>query len=221
MGMRAPASGFVPLFRSDQQHALLCFLFVLMPDGHMTMTQLADATGISASTVSREVGRLETAGIVIVETIGRAKLVTPNWASPISQPLRMMLTQTCGPLHELAALYDVPGVSSAFVFGSWAERYVGMPGPYPNDLDVLVVSTDDVDVLSIQTICSRISRDLKKYTGGPPLDINPVVVPFDDWITDPSPTAFLDRVKSGALVDVPPRLALVRAQAVPVVAGRR
>lgn len=150
--MEAPGSGFAPLFRSDQQLTLLCFLFVLMPGGHMTMTQLAAATDTSASTVSREVARLETAGIVVVETIGRAKLVGANWASPIARPLHMMLSQMCGPLRELVALYGVPGVVSLFVFGSWAERYVGIPGPYPNDVDVLIIG-DNVDQLSIQMAC--------------------------------------------------------------------
>ncbi len=34
------------LFRSDQQHTLLCFLFVL-GQGPMTLTELAKATGIN------------------------------------------------------------------------------------------------------------------------------------------------------------------------------
>lgn len=211
----------MPLFRSDQQHALLCFLFVLMPDGHLTMTQLADATGISASTVSREVARLQTAGIVTVETIGRAKLVTANWASPMAHPLRMMLTQTCGPVFELGALCTVPGVVSVFLFGSWAERYHGTPGPYPNDVDVLVIGTDIVDLLAVQTVCSRASRDLQAYTGGPPLDINPVVITIQEWVTDPSPNAFLERVKAGPLVEVLRPATYGTTEAVPVVAGQR
>ena len=211
----------MPLFRSDQQHTLLCFLFVLMPAGHMTMTQLATATGISASTVSREVARLETAGIVIVETIGRAKLVTPNWASPMAQPLRMMLTQTCGPLSELGPLYRVPGVSSVFLFGSWAERYQGTPGPYPNDVDVLVIGTDIVDVLAVQTVCSRASRELQKMTGGPSLDINPVIITIEQWMHAPSENTFLDRVKAGGLVEVPRPATYATAEPVPVLSGQR
>lgn len=201
--MEAPGSGFVPLFRSEQQHTLLCFLFVLMPDSHMTMTQLAATTGISPSTVSREVARLETAEIVVVETIGRAKLVRPNWDSPMAQPLRMMLTQTCGPLRELGALYEIAGVRSVWIFGSWAERYQGTPGPYPNDVDVLLVGTANVDVLAVQTVCSRATRELQKLTAGPPLDINPVVITIDEWAEGPTPNAFLERVKGGALVAVP------------------
>lgn len=214
--MEPAGTGFVPLFRSDQQHTLLCFLFVLMADGQMTMTQIAAATGISPSTVSREAAQLETAGIVIVQTIGRAKVVTPNWESPMAHPLRMLLTQTCGPLGELRALYDDPGVASVMIFGSWAERYRGTPGPYPNDVDVLVVGDESVDMLRVQTVCARASRDLQLSAGGTPIDINPVVITSAEWATHPSPNAFLERVQAGALVDIPRRMAHPTSVAVPM-----
>ena len=218
--MEAPGSGFAPLYRSDQQLTLLCFLFVLMPGGHMKMTQLAAATDTSASTVSREVARLETAGIVVVETIGRAKLVGANWASPIARPLHMMLSQMCGPLRELVALYGVPGVVSVFVFGSWAERYVGIPGPYPNDVDVLIIG-DKVDQLSIQMACSRASRELHKLTGGALLDINPVVLTVQEWANDTDPSPFIERIRIGELVDVALPATNVTNAAHPVGAGQQ
>jgi DNA-binding Lrp family transcriptional regulator len=217
--MEAPGTGFLPLFRSDQQHTLLCFLFVLMPQGKMTMSQLAAATGISASTISREVARLETCGVVTVETIGRSNLVGPNWASPLGKPLRMMLAHTCGPLWELGVLRDVPGVDVVFVFGSWAERYQGFPGPYPNDIDVLVVADDSVDSLVVQTICSRAARDLQKYAGGTLLDINPVVITAQQWV-DPQ-SAFLERVKAGAIVEVTRQPSQLSAAPMLIPAGQR
>ncbi len=167
----------------------------------MTMTQLAKATGISPSTVSREIGRLETSGVVVVESIGKAKLVQPNWSSPLAQPLRMMLTQTCGPLCELASLYLVLGVVDVQIFGSWAERYQGTPGPYPNDVDVAVIG-HAIDFLEIQRACSRAARNLQAVTGGPTLDINPVVFDSFDW-NNAEPESFPARVRQGALVAVP------------------
>jgi MarR family len=219
--VEAPSTGFLPLFRSDQQHDLLCFLFVLMPSGHITMTQLAAATGISPSTVSREIARLEVAGIVTVETIGRAKLVNPNWESPLAQPLRMLLIQTCGPVFELGALYSVAGVESVFVFGSWAERYKGVPGPYPNDVDVLVVGTTEVDLLAVQAVCSRASRDLHKQSGAMQLDINPVVIALDDWADTQRSNTFVEQVKAGALIEVPRRFRIGATVPVPVSVGQQ
>ncbi len=167
------------LFRSDQQHTLLCFLFVLSP-GPMTLSELARATGISVSTVAREVSRLEVSGIVTVETIGRAKRSAPNWSSPLAQPLKMLLTQTCGPLWELAELYTVPFVREAFLFGSWAQRYQGTAGPYPNDVDVAVIG-DGVDLLAVHAVCSQVTRSLQRLSGGPTLEINPVIFSTEEW----------------------------------------
>jgi predicted nucleotidyltransferase len=36
----------------------------------------------------------------------------------------------------------------ASVFGSWAQRYLGEPGPAPTDIDLLVVGRPDMDVLA-------------------------------------------------------------------------
>lgn len=39
----------------------------------------------------------------------------------------------------------VHGVEEILLFGSWAARYSGEPGPPPQDVDVLVVGTPDRD----------------------------------------------------------------------------
>jgi DNA-binding Lrp family transcriptional regulator len=188
------------LFRSDQQHTLLCFLFVLAPNP-MTLTELAKATGISVSTVAREVARLETSQIVVVETIGRAKRATPNWTSPLARPLQMLLTQTCGPLCELGAIYQVSNVREVVVFGSWADRYQGTAGPYPNDVDVAVIG-NGVDLLAIHQVCAQVSRNLQHLSGGPALEINPVIFPSLDW-DHPQPDSLAERLKTtGQLVNV-------------------
>ncbi len=44
-------------------------------------------------------------------------------------------------------LESVSGVNEAYIYGSWAARYQGQPGPVPVDLDVLVVGSVDLDVL--------------------------------------------------------------------------
>ena len=45
-----------------------------------------------------------------------------------------------GPPALISALLSgVEGVEAAFIFGSWAERFLGVPGPRPADIDVLVL----------------------------------------------------------------------------------
>ena len=202
------------LFRSDQQHTLLCFIFVLA-QGPMTLTELAKATGISVSTVAREVARLEVSQIVVVETIGRAKRATPNWMSPLARPLQMLLAQTCGPLCELAAIYEVPNVREVVMFGSWAERYQGTAGPYPNDVDVAVIG-DGVDLLAVHHACSQVSRTLQRLSGGPALEINPVIFPTSDW-DEPKLDSLADRLKTtGQLVIVHRPVVYVPTEPVPL-----
>jgi Winged helix-turn-helix DNA-binding len=201
------------LFRSDQQHTLLCFLFVLA-QGPLTLTELAKATGISVSTVAREVARLEVSEIVVVETIGRAKRATPNWASPLARPLQMLLTQTCGPLCELASIYEEPNVREVVLFGSWAERYQGTAGPYPNDVDVAVIG-DGVDLLAVHHVCAQVARTLQRLSRGPTLEINPVIFSTSDW-DHPEPDSLADRLKTtGQLVTVYRPVVRVAAEPLP------
>ena len=119
----------------------------------------------------------------------------------MAQPLRMMLTQTCGPLRELGELRGVAGVVDAWIFGSWAERYQGTPGAYPNDVDVLLVG-DHVNFLEAQLVCSRAARNLQAISDAPMLDINPIIVSRVEWERS-DPDAFISRVRSGALVEIP------------------
>jgi hypothetical protein len=38
---------------------------------------------------------------------------------------------------------ELPGVQEAFIYGSWAERYQGVTGVDPGDIDVLLVGDFD------------------------------------------------------------------------------
>lgn len=40
-------------------------------------------------------------------------------------------------------LSGIAGVEEAYIYGSWAARYLGEPGPVPHDVDVLIIGTAD------------------------------------------------------------------------------
>jgi hypothetical protein len=67
------------------------------------------------------------------------------------------------------ALAVVPGVERAFIYGSWAARYQGEPGPVPKDVDVLVIGTADADDLDAvaQQAQRRLSRPVNIRRVGP------------------------------------------------------
>lgn len=113
------------------------------------MTELAHRLGVSQSTVSREVDRLTEAGLVRDGRRGNLRLLRANVDNPLARPLGELLALTYGPAAVLGELLGtVRGVDEAYVYGSWAARYAGEPGPPPRDIDVLVVGTADEDDLA-------------------------------------------------------------------------
>jgi predicted nucleotidyltransferase len=62
--------------------------------------------------------------------------------------LRELLELTYGPVVVLPeVLAGVPEVRAAFIYGSWAARRLGEPGPAPRDVDVVVVGDATRDAL--------------------------------------------------------------------------
>ncbi len=119
-------------------------LIMLEPETERSMTEIADATGVSLPTVQREVNRLEEGGFVTTSRRGNARLVRAVTNSIVYPPLAHLLAVTFGPVAVLrAALTHISGIERAFIYGSWAARYTEKPGPVPNDIDLLVIGNPD------------------------------------------------------------------------------
>lgn len=187
------APPLAPLFRSDQQLRILAVLFG-QGGGEIPIGTLAERAAVAQATASREVARLAQHGLVTTRALGRNTLVQANWNLPWARDLRSILVQTVGLLGRLgAALTDVAGVEEAFVFGSWAARYTGEPGPAPNDIDVLVVGNPSLR--TVRRACAPVEQELR-------VEVNPVVIDRDRWnATKPEP--FVVQLKSQPLVPIP------------------
>ena len=145
--MRHAPPPLLPLLRSPLQGELLAWLF-LHPGSEYSQTELATRFDAPLATVSREAGRLAGAGLVHDRRWGNMRLLRANTDTVVSRPLTDLLAVTYGPLPVLSSLLaPVPGVSEALIYGSWAARYSGQPGPVPNDVDVLVIGEADDDEL--------------------------------------------------------------------------
>lgn len=188
-----PAPALAPLFRSDKQMHVLAELFA-GSEAEVSVGELARRAGAAQATVSREVARLAEHKLVLTRHLGRNTMVEANWSLPWAKELRSILVQTVGVLGRLAeALAVVAGVESAFVFGSWAARYAGEPGPPPRDVDVLVVG--DADLRAVRRACRPVEEELR-------VEINPVTVEPAEWANaDPSP--FIAQIKNQPLVAIP------------------
>jgi len=157
-----------------------------------TLSELARELGVSHSTLSREADRLEQSGLVESEYIGKQRLLRRNERSVYFHSLRDLLLRAFGPLPLLErALPTEPWVSQAFLYGSWAARYLGEPGEAPNDLDLLIVGTPERNAIA------RLSRELERELG---IEVNPTIVSVEDW--EQKRTGFLRSLADGPLVEI-------------------
>ncbi len=119
---------------------------MLLAPGRLSVSDLARALGAPVPTVAREVSRLEDAGLLVTSRVGRSRLVSGNDANPATGPLGELVMIAFGPKQVITEEFNgVDGVDELVIFGSWAARYQGEPGPPPGDVDVLVVGQPDRD----------------------------------------------------------------------------
>lgn len=161
-----------------------------MVDDEHTLSNLARSLELDPATVQREAKRLEDAGLISSRLVGRARLVRANADSPFYPELASLLRKAFGPIPLLReALAGVEGIVAAFLFGSWAERYLGEPGSPPQDVDVLIVG---------EPLRRDLAKALRPVAAQLEAEVSPTVVGLKDW-DDPS-TGFLRSVKSGPLI---------------------
>ncbi|HEX8099599.1 MAG TPA: nucleotidyltransferase domain-containing protein [Actinomycetota bacterium] len=136
--------------------------------------------------------RLERAGILRTETVGRTRLVHGNQGSPLYRPLAELVLKSFGPLQIVAEEFDqILKIDEIYVFGSWAARYLGEQGRNPGDVDVLVIGSPDRD--AVYEAALRAERRLG-------VDVNPTIRSSDAWRG--SRDGFIRQVKSSPLVRV-------------------
>lgn len=132
-----------PFLRSAVQGEILALL-LLRPETSLSIADIVRETGGTPTVVHTEVSRLVESGVLTDTRVGRARLVRANPDYPLLRPLTEIVAATFGPVPVLgAALTGVAGIREAYVYGSWAARAAGEPGPLPRDVDVLVVGDAD------------------------------------------------------------------------------
>ncbi|CAL8980002.1 hypothetical protein CELL_03384 [Cellulomonas sp. T2.31MG-18] len=189
--MRTTPPALLPLLRSQVQGDVLATVY-LSPDSEFSVTELAHRAGVSVKAVAHEVARLVDAGLLADRRAGNLRLVRRGPVTPLTQPLTDLLAVTYGAIPVLAeALAAVPGIEAAYVYGSWAARYRGEPGPVPGDVDVLVVGTADLDTLDevAREAGTRLRREVAIHRVSP-----------STWADPPANDAFLASVRTRPLV---------------------
>jgi DNA-binding transcriptional ArsR family regulator len=151
--MRTAPPALLPILRSQVAGDLLALLY-LHPNSEYSLTEVASAIHASVNAVHHEATRLAEAGLISDRKRGNLRLIRAVTDSLLTRPLTDLLAVTYGPLPVLSELLaEVNGVAEAYIYGSWAARYHGEPGPIPVDVDVLVIGTaalDDLDDIAEQ-----------------------------------------------------------------------
>ena len=88
-------------------------------------------------------------------------------------------------------LKELASVEAAFIYGSWASRYVGERGEAPGDIDLLVLGRPDRRKLA------RLCREASEELG---FEVNPTVLSDEDWESDA--TGFIRSIKEQPVVAV-------------------
>ncbi|MEV7777685.1 nucleotidyltransferase domain-containing protein [Kitasatospora sp. NPDC088351] len=136
-------------------------LTLLSPERSWTLIELAKALDVSHTAVLREVDRLIGAEILTGKRLGRTRIISARTDTLLYRPLCDLLLVTYGPVPRLTMILStLDGVEEAYIYGSWAARYEGEPGPIPGDVDVLVVGQPDPDELF--DIAEQASRELHR-----------------------------------------------------------
>lgn len=189
--MKTGSPLLLPLLRSRSQGDILAAIF-LAPQSEQSLSEIADRAGASVSTVTREVDRLEEAGLAQSRRRGNQRLVRSVTDSVVHQPLMDLLAVTFGPPAVLRdALTTVAGIERAFIYGSWAARYADRSGSVPEDIDLLVIGTPDRHELA--DVVAEVEKVLRR-------EVNIRRVTPAAWAADESP--FKKTVLSRPMVPV-------------------
>ncbi len=163
------------------------------PARQWTIDELAQRTREPYQTVATEVRRLQAAELLVATTIGRTKLLSANAANPYLPPLGQLAIMAFGPPLVIGEEFaSVDGAEAIYIYGSWAARYEGEPGPVPNDIDVLVIGQPDRDDLyeAAQRAQQRLGRE-----------VNVTQRTRTQW--DTATDGFTRQVRGSPMVEVP------------------
>jgi DNA-binding Lrp family transcriptional regulator len=189
--MRTSAPPLLPIFRSNLQGRVLALLYA-DPHAERSIADIVRRLGAPAPTVYREIDRLADTGVLETRQFGRERLVRPDMQTPFAEELAALVLKVFGPVQVLSnVLAPVAGIEEAFIYGSWAARFLGVAGQPARDLDVFIIGDPDPDELFE-------ARGITQAQLG--LETNFVVRSRDEW--EAADTGFVRTVKRGSRVPI-------------------
>jgi predicted nucleotidyltransferase len=151
--------GYTSFFGTSKIRRRILQFFFLQPGMRAHVRQVARELGSVAPAVGRELRRLEEAGVLMAEVVGRARVYRLNETSAIARDAAALFNRTAG-VEALVrqALSSVPGIERAWLFGSHAA---GTERP-DSDLDLMIVGAPGQAALSevLMPLEDRLGRSI-------------------------------------------------------------
>lgn len=180
-----------PLFRSTDLTRVVVELF--LSEKELSMSELSRIVGCTRESISKAAPSLIRSGILKSRSEGRSVLLSADTSSVFYGPLRRLLEITCGAPKVLEQEFkNVTGISEIHIFGSWAERALGVSGPMPDDIDVIIIG--DVSPVDVSDASVRAGVVLNRA-------VNCIPCSETAWVSESD--AFVKNIKTGSLVPVP------------------
>jgi|SRR5271154_1075827 len=140
--------------RSQSRQRLLAFYFT-NPTARLHLRDLAARLRIDPSNLSKELGRLERAGLFQSEVSGRQKYFRLNKKYPLFHEVRSIVTKTIGAIPLMAdTLKSVQGIEGAWLYGSFARDQQDAA----SDIDILVIGSPRGESLAVSV--EKLERQL-------------------------------------------------------------
>jgi len=169
------------LLRSQLRRKLLTFFYVNR-SARVHVRELARLLRADSTNLSRELARLEREGLMRSETEGRQRYYSINRAYPYLKPLFTLLQGSIGIEPTLKqALWDVRGIQSAWLFGSFAKNQADAA----SDIDLLIIGEPDQPQLAaaIRKAEQALRREIN-YTVLTPRELKRRLGKGDPFIAD-------------------------------------
>jgi len=182
----------LPLFRSENQAKLLTAL--VLSGKPLSVGELAKYANIGHSTALHALNTLVVSGILSSKEEGRKHLFTLDIEGKLLEIITDLVNYTYGPKDIITESFlSADYIKSAYIYGSWAARYNQVPGPVPNDIDLIIVGSKlkAEDKNNFENKLDILENKLFR-------DINPHFVSKEDWETESS--EFIKKIKNSPLL---------------------
>jgi predicted nucleotidyltransferase len=148
--------------RSEARRRLLVYYFT-NPTARLHLRDLAGRLDVDPANLSKELRRLERAGLFRSEVSGRQKYFQLNRDYPLFDELRGIISKTIGVVPLLAeSLKKIEGIEEAYLYGSFARNQQDAV----SDIDVLVIGTLRGEALAeaMQKLERQLGREINYTT---------------------------------------------------------